>query len=200
MEKLSAAVLAVWCVLIGASAGGQTTGGADQTPEGDPIGAETEEHEHDDGSQHELRFYEAVEVSERADDLVGIAASANEGTTGREDLAMRPKLRAGDLVETVPGAIATQHSGGGKANQYFLRGFNLDHGTDFAVSVAGMPVNMPTHGHGQGYADLNFLIPELVERARYRKGPYFAEVGDFSSAGGVDFRPRASLAHRNCRR
>ncbi len=187
MEKLSAAVLAVLCMLIGASADGQTTGGTDQLPEVEAVGAENEEHDHDDESQHELRFYEAVDVSERADDLIGIAASANQGTTGREDLAMRPTLRAGDLVETVPGAIATQHSGGGKANQYFLRGFNLDHGTDFAVSVAGMPVNMPTHGHGQGYADLNFLIPELVQRAHYRKGPYFAEVGDFSSAGGVAF-------------
>ncbi len=145
------------------------------------------DHDHEDPAEHELKFYEAIDVSERGDNLVGIAGSANEGTTGREDLERRPKLRAGELVETVPGAIATQHSGGGKANQYFLRGFNLDHGTDFAVSVAGMPVNMPTHGHGQGYADLNFLIPELVERARYRKGPYFAEIGDFSSAGGVDF-------------
>ncbi|MDX2436057.1 MAG: TonB-dependent receptor [Acidobacteriota bacterium] len=116
-----------------------------------------------------------------------MAGSSNEGTTGQEDLARRPKLRAGELVETVPGAIATQHSGGGKANQYFLRGFNLDHGTDFAVSAGGMPVNMPSHGHGQGYADLNFLIPELVESAHYRKGPYFAQIGDFSSAGGVDF-------------
>lgn len=144
-------------------------------------------HEHDDPAEHELKFYEAIDVSERGENLIGIAGSANEGTTGRDDLERRPKLRAGELVETVPGAVATQHSGGGKANQYFLRGFNLDHGTDFAVSVGGMPVNMPSHGHGQGYADLNFLIPELVERARFRKGPYFAEVGDFSSAGGVDF-------------
>jgi len=147
----------------------------------------TVDHEHDDPDDHGLKFYEAIDVSERRENLVGIAGSANEGTTGRADLERRPKLRAGELVETVPGAIATQHSGGGKANQYFLRGFNLDHGTDFAVSVGGVPVNMPTHGHGQGYADLNFLIPELVERARYRKGPYFAEIGDFSSAGGVDF-------------
>jgi hypothetical protein len=145
------------------------------------------EHTHDTEGEHELRFYDEVEVADRADDLVGIAASANQGTTGKRDLEKRPKLRAGDLVETVPGAVATQHSGGGKANQYFLRGFNLDHGTDFAVSVAGTPVNLPTHGHGQGYADLNFLIPELVQRAHFRKGPYFAEVGDFSSAGGVGF-------------
>jgi len=156
-------------------------------PSADAEEPETTEHDHDDPAQHKLKFYKAIDVSERNENLVGIAGSANEGTTGHEDLELRPKLRAGELVETVPGAIATQHSGGGKANQYFLRGFNLDHGTDFAVSVGGMPVNMPTHGHGQGYADLNFLIPELVERAHYRKGPYFAEIGDFSSAGGVDF-------------
>ena len=122
----------------------------------------------------------------RGDDLVGIATSASEGATGHEDLERRPLLRPAELVETVPGVIATQHSGDGKANQYFLRGFNLDHGTDFSVWVDGVPVNMPSHGHGQGYADLNFLIPELVDSVRYRKGPYFAENGDFSAAGGVD--------------
>ena len=86
----------------------------------------------------------------------------------------------------MPGVIVTQHSGEGKANQYFLRGFNLDHGTDFAVTVAGVPVNMPTHGHGQGYADPNFLIPELVSGVQYKKGPYFADDGDFSAAGAVE--------------
>ncbi len=89
--------------------------------------------------------------------------------------------------------MATQHSGGGKANQYFLRGFNLDHGTDFSVGVEGVPVNMPTHGHGQGYADLNFLIPEIVDTVRYRKGPYHAEVGDFSTAGFVSMELARSL-------
>jgi hypothetical protein len=81
--------------------------------------------------------------------------------------------------------IITQHSGEGKANQYFLRGFNLDHGTDLSIKVDGMPVNMPTHGHGQGYADLNFLIPELISTMQVRKGPYFAQEGDFSAAGAV---------------
>jgi len=94
----------------------------------------------------------------------------------------------------VPGVIATQHSGTGKANQYFLRGFNLDHGTDFAGFVDGVPINMRTPGHGQGYLDLNFLIPELVERIDYRKGPYFADVGDFSAAGTVQFQTVESLA------
>ncbi|NJO13785.1 MAG: Plug domain-containing protein, partial [Rhizobiales bacterium] len=91
-----------------------------------------------------------------------------------------PISRIGELVENVPGVIATQHSGSGKANQYFLRGFNLDHGTDFAGFVDGVPINMPTHGHGQGYLDFNFLIPETLERIDFRKGPYFADVGDFS--------------------
>ncbi|MGY4334980.1 hypothetical protein ACVWWG_009448 [Bradyrhizobium sp. LB7.2] len=100
-----------------------------------------------------------------------------------------PFSRPGEALEIVPGLIVTQHSGEGKANQYFLRGFNLDHGTDLAISVEGMPVNMPSHGHGQGYADINFLIPELIESVNVRKGPYFADVGDFSSAGavGIDY-------------
>ena len=90
------------------------------------------------------------------------------------------------MVENIPGVIITQHSGSGKANQYFLRGFNLDHGTDLAIELDGMPVNMPTHAHGQGYSDLNFLIPELVERVDYKKGPYYADVGDFGSAGAFN--------------
>lgn len=106
-----------------------------------------------------------------------------------EEFNARPAARVGELLEAVPGLIVTQHSGEGKANQYFLRGFNLDHGTDLAITVDGMPVNMPTHGHGQGYADINFLIPELVQSVNVRKGPYFADQGDFASAGavGVDY-------------
>ena len=91
----------------------------------------------------------------------------------------------GQVLEEVPGLIITQHSGEGKANQYFLRGFNLDHGTDIAIHVDGMPVNMRTHAHGQGYADLNFLIPELVGAVEFHKGPYFVRDGDFASAGSV---------------
>ena len=126
-----------------------------------------------------------VEVRGPRDATIGSADSASEGAAERESFQARPKLRPGDIVEAVPGVVATQHSGDGKANQYFLRGFNLDHGTDFSVTVDGMPVNMPTHGHGQGYADLNFLIPELVSGVRYRKGPYFADGGDFSLAGSA---------------
>ncbi len=111
------------------------------------------------------------------------AASA-ETVTG-EQVNARPFSRVGEALEIVPGLIVTQHSGEGKANQYFLRGFNLDHGTDLAITVDGMPVNMPTHGHGQGYADINFMIPELIRSVDIRKGPYFADLGDFSSAGAV---------------
>lgn len=111
--------------------------------------------------------------------------TSSEGVVFSADLDDRPLLRPGELLEAVPGLIVTQHSGDGKANQYFLRGFNLDHGTDFATSVDGLPMNMPTHAHGQGYTDLNGLIPELVERIDYRKGPYFAEQGDFSAAGAA---------------
>jgi outer membrane receptor protein involved in Fe transport len=118
---------------------------------------------------------------------IGVALSGSQGVVGYKDFEDKPLSRVGELVENVPGVIATQHSGTGKANQYFLRGFNLDHGTDFAGFVDGVPVNLRTHGHGQGYLDLNFLIPELVERIDYRKGPYFADVGDFSAAGTVKF-------------
>ncbi|MET0706723.1 MAG: TonB-dependent receptor, partial [Tardiphaga sp.] len=112
------------------------------------------------------------------------AASAKR-ISGAEVNAV-PFLRPGEALEVVPGLIVTQHSGEGKANQYFLRGFNLDHGTDLSIKVDGMPVNMPTHGHGQGYADINFLIPELIQSVYVRKGPYYADVGDFSSAGSVE--------------
>jgi hypothetical protein len=115
----------------------------------------------------------------------GIADSASQGALTATQLETRPVLRAGELVEGVPGLIVSQHSGEGKANQFYLRGFNLDHGTDFAATVAGVPVNMPTHAHGQGYIDLNFLIPELVSGVQFTKGPYFAEEGDFSAAGAA---------------
>ncbi len=130
---------------------------------------------------------EELVVYGRAQQQIGVAHSASEGMVGYDDLRLSPLLRVGELVESVPGMVATQHSGTGKANQYFLRGFNLDHGTDFAVAVDGVPINLRSHGHGQGYLDLNFLIADLVETSVYRKGPYAAQVGDFSSAGSVAF-------------
>lgn len=129
-----------------------------------------------------------VVVQGRSTDLVGSASSASQGIVGAAELEARPFLRRGELLEVIPGVVITQHSGDGKANQYFLRGFNLDHGTDFSVTVDGMPVNMRSHAHGQGYADLNFLIPEIVQQVDYNKGPFHADVGDFSAAGAAEFR------------
>lgn len=131
----------------------------------------------------EVLTTDQVEVTATRINLIGLADSASQGVVPAERIANTPLLRPGEALEQTPGLIVSQHSGTGKANQYYLRGFNLDHGTDFAVWQEGMPVNMPTHGHGQGYADANFLIPELVERIEFRKGPYFAEEGDFSAAG-----------------
>ena len=136
---------------------------------------------------------QTVTVQGHYDNAVGSSDAASQGVIGAALLKSRPALRPGEVLEFVPGVIVTQHSGDGKANQYFLRGFNLDHGTDFATSVNGMPVNMPTHGHGQGYTDLNFLLPELVQRIEYRKGPYFAKSGDFASAGAADISYRTRL-------
>jgi len=136
------------------------------------------------GTNQITRLPEVV-VTGRQDSMIGIAQSANQGTTGAAQLAERPILRSGEILETVPGVMITQHAGGGKANQYFLRGFNLDHGTDFAVYLDGMPLNMPSHAHGEGYADMNIVIPEFVERVDYEKGPYYADVGNYGSAGAA---------------
>jgi hypothetical protein len=137
---------------------------------------------------------DSIVVTGRFDDLIGEATSASVGSTGARDLLIRPVLREGELMETIPGFIATQHSGDGKANQYFVRGFNLDHGTDFSTKVEGMPINMVSHAHGQGYTDINWIIPELVDRLDYKLGNYYAEVGDFGSAGAAEFHLRRKLA------
>jgi hypothetical protein len=130
-------------------------------------------------------FTNLADAEDPAANLVGIAQSASQGAITARQLDTRPLMRTGEVLETVPGVVISQHSGEGKANQYYLRGFNLDHGTDFATTVAGMPVNMPTHGHGHGYSDLNFVMPELVSGVQFSKGPYFAEQGDFSTAGAA---------------
>jgi outer membrane receptor protein involved in Fe transport len=135
-----------------------------------------------DEDVHQL---ETIEVIGNYQNNVGTSDAASQGIVTPKMFENRPILRPGEVLETVPGLVITQHSGDGKANQYFLRGYNLDHGTDFATFVAGMPVNMPSHAHGQGYTDLNFLIPELISRIDYSKGPYFAENGDFGSAGAA---------------
>jgi outer membrane receptor protein involved in Fe transport len=138
-----------------------------------------------------------IQVVGREVNLVGSALTASEGRVSYNEILQRPLLRTGEVLESVPGLVATQHSGSGKANQFFLRGFNLDHGTDFATSVDGMPVNMRSHGHGQGYTDLNFLIPELVGEIVYRKGSYYADVGDFSGAGAASIRSRDNIEGNN---
>jgi hypothetical protein len=135
-------------------------------------------------AQEPIRLPEVV-VTGRQDSLLGVANSASQGTTGAAQLAERPILRTGEILETIPGVIITQHAGGGKANQYFLRGFNLDHGTDFAVFLDDMPLNLPSHAHGEGYADMNAVIPEFVRRIDYEKGPYYAGVGNYGSAGSA---------------
>ena len=157
--------LAAWCLALPALAVAQEGGGASDPQLG------------------EIR----VQAGGQGNAL-GSSDAASQGSASAADIAARPALRTGEILEFVPGLVVVQHSGGGKANQYFLRGFNLDHGTEFATYVDGMPVNMRTHAHGQGYTDLNFLIPELVGRVDYRKGPYYAEEGDFASAGSARMR------------
>ncbi|MGC2247690.1 MAG: TonB-dependent receptor, partial [Terriglobales bacterium] len=127
----------------------------------------------------------AINVEGRGDDLVGIAESATQGTVGAAEIQDRPILRSGEILEAVPGLIITQHAGGGKANQYFLRGFNLDHGTDFAIFIDDMPLNLPSHAHGEGYSDMNTVIAEFVKRVNFEKGPYYADVGNYGSAGSA---------------
>ena len=120
-----------------------------------------------------------------AQTTLGVADAASVGTVTQKQLEARTVYRPGELLESVPGIIVSQHSGEGKANQFYLRGFNLDHGTDLRTTVDGMIVNQRSHAHGQGWTDVNFLVPELVNRLEYRKGPYYASEGDFSSAGSV---------------
>src|SRR5262249_6103680 len=131
-------------------------------------------------------FTNVADAEKPAENLVGIAQSASQGAITARQLGARPLMRSGEVLETVPGVVISQHSGEGKANQYYLRGFNLDHATDFASTVSGMPVTLPTHGHGQGSSDLNFLIPDLVSGVQYSKGPYFADQGDFATAGSAN--------------
>lgn len=126
-----------------------------------------------------------VVVTAERRELIGTTSTASEGVVVNDELALTPAYRPGQLLETVPGLQVTSHSGEGKANQYLMRGYNLDHGTDLAVSVDGMPVNNPTHAHGQGYTDLNFMIPELATNIRFTKGTYYASQGDFASVGSV---------------
>jgi hypothetical protein len=131
-------------------------------------------------------FRNLADLDTPVNGMIGVADAASVGVITANQIEERAEQRPGDVLETIPGVIISQHSGEGKANQYYLRGFNLDHGTDFATTVAGAPVNMPTHAHGQGYSDNNFLIPELISGVQYKKGPYYADEGDFSTAGAAN--------------
>ncbi len=134
----------------------------------------------------ERTFRNLTDLDEPVNGLVGLAGAASQGVVPAESIERRPAFRSGEIFESVPGLVVSQHSGEGKANQYYLRGFNIDHGTDLATWVAGTPVNMPTHAHGQGYSDNNFLVPELISGVQYQKGTYSAEEGDFSAAGAIN--------------
>ena len=134
-----------------------------------------------------------IEVVAHDDNPLGNSDAASQGVVNAAQLQSHALLRPAEALEFIPGMVVTQHSGDGKANQYFLRGINLDHGSDFATSVNGVPINLPTHAHGHGYSDLNMLIPELVQNVHYQKGPYFASEGDFSSAGAAQLVYRTQL-------
>src|SRR6202044_759507 len=118
---------------------------------------------------------------------------ASQMTVSGQDLNQRAVTRPGEILEAAPGLAVVAHADGGKANQYYLRGYSLDHGTDLAIFVDDMPVNLPTHAHGQGYADLNWLMPETVNGLDIRKGPYFVHVGDFATAGALFVNLRDSV-------
>jgi outer membrane receptor protein involved in Fe transport len=137
---------------------------------------------------------EQVTVTAARLSLLGTASTASEGVVADREIQLAPTYRPGQLLETVPGLIVTLHSGEGKANQFLLRGYNLDHGTDLETYVDGMPINQPTHAHGQGYTDLNFMIPELADKITYTKGPYYADVGDFGAVGSVHVSYRDTMA------
>lgn len=134
-----------------------------------------------------------VQVQSSRNSVLGEAGTANEGVVTQQQLDARTVYRPGELLEAVPGLIVSQHSGEGKANQFYLRGFNLDHGTDLRTTIDGMLVNQRSHSHGQGWTDVNFLIPELANLLDYRKGPFYAAEGDFSSAGAVNVKYANSL-------
>jgi len=131
-------------------------------------------------------FRNIADLEDPTQNLVGIASAASQGAITAAQLEARPIMRPAEVLESVPGLIASQHSGEGKANQYYLRGFNLDHGSDFATTLAGVPINMPSSAHFHGYSDTNLLIPELVSGVQYKKGPYSAEDGDFAAAGAAN--------------
>ncbi len=131
-------------------------------------------------------FRNIADLENPRESLVGIATAASVGAITAAQLMARPIMRPGEVLEAVPGLVVSQHSGEGKANQYYLRGFNLDHGSDFATTLAGVPLNLPAGAHFHGYSDTNLIIPELVSGVQFKKGPYYADDGDFAAAGSAN--------------
>ncbi|NNE71975.1 MAG: TonB-dependent receptor [Rhodothermales bacterium] len=136
---------------------------------------------------------QTVDLGEITTEATRFPVSSSSVTLRSAELSGRPRRSSPELLELVPGLIASQHAGGGKAEQLFLRGFDADHGTDVALSLDGMPINLVSHGHGQGYADLHFFIPETVEAVRVEKGPHTADQGDLATAGSISFKTRSTL-------
>src|SRR6201996_2450037 len=149
----------------------------------------------DDAAAPDDQLSEVTVTTSRLN-LLGTANTASQGAVTEEELALRPAYRVGQLLESVPGLVVTVHSGEGKANQYLARGFNLDHGTDIANFMDDMPINRPTNAHGQGYSDLNFIIPELIDGLDYTKGTYFASVGDFGAVASDHMHMANSIANQ----
>ena len=136
--------------------------------------------------------YKSVELSEI---VVPSQRPHDQQLISSLDIKLRPINNSQEVLRMVPGLFIGQHAGGGKAEQIFLRGYDLDHGTDIRLTVDGMPVNMVSHAHGQGYADLHFVIPELIQGVDFKKGSYNAEKGNLATAGWVDFRTKNALDH-----
>ena len=180
----------LWGVAVGAIVAGTYGEAAAQTPSTPAPAADNSQPAPAADSSPQL---EEVVVTAPRRELLGTASTASEGVVDDQEIQLTPAYRPGQMLETVPGLTVTLHSGEGKANQYLMRGYNLDHGTDLETYVDGMPINQPTHAHGQGYTDLNFMIPELADQITYTKGPYYANVGDFGAVGSVQLSYRDTI-------
>ncbi|HWU88574.1 MAG TPA: TonB-dependent receptor plug domain-containing protein, partial [Kofleriaceae bacterium] len=152
---------------------------ADPPPEPSVLGLSDEQLE----KLAEASAAETIEVTSEAP-----AESASSVHLDAGKLRFRPRTQPSDLLRQVPGLVVSQHAGGGKSDQYFIRGFDADHGTDLAIFADGIPVNLSSHGHGQGYADTHWMIPETVETVDVHKGPYAARYGDYYTAGALELK------------
>src|SRR5207237_643362 len=123
--------------------------------------------------------------------------SASSVHIDRDQLRYRSRTQPSDVLRQIPGLVVSQHAGGGKSDQYFIRGFDADHGTDIAIFADGVPVNLVSHGHGQGYADTHWLIPETIESVDMHKGPYAARYGDFATAGALELKTIDNIDSRS---